>query len=48
MPTKNVGTAARSDYEVIAGVNYKPAVRGSGDLSGVKFVTVHGFEIDRA
>lgn len=37
MPTKNVGTAARSDYEVIAGVNYKPAVRGSGDLSGVKF-----------
>lgn len=32
-----VGTAARSDYEAIAGVNYKPLVRGSGDLSGVKF-----------
>ena len=37
IPTKNIGTAARSDYEAIAGVNYKPAVRGSGDLSGVKF-----------
>jgi len=37
IPTKRVGTAARSDYEAIAGVNYKPAVTGSGDLSGVKF-----------
>lgn len=37
LPTKKIGTAARSDYEVVAGVNYKPAVTGSGDLSGVKF-----------
>jgi len=35
--TKVIGTAARSDYEAIAGVNYKPSVAGSGDLSGVKF-----------
>lgn len=34
--TKTIGTAARSDYEAIAGVNHKPSVRGSGDLSGVK------------
>jgi prepilin-type processing-associated H-X9-DG protein len=35
--TKVIGTAARSDYEAIAGVNYKPSVGGSGDLSGVQF-----------
>jgi hypothetical protein len=34
---KVIGTAARSDYEAIAGVNYKPSVSGSGDLSGIKF-----------
>jgi type II secretory pathway pseudopilin PulG len=33
---KVIGTAARSDYEAIAGVNYKPSVSGSGDLSGIK------------
>lgn len=37
IPTKNIGTAARSDYEAVSGVNYNPAVSGSGDLSGVKF-----------
>lgn len=37
IPTKNIGTAARSDYEAISGVNYNAAVRGSGDLSAVKF-----------
>ena len=37
IPTKNIGTAARSDYEAIAGVNYNVAVTGSGDLSAVIF-----------
>ncbi|QDV66240.1 DUF1559 domain-containing protein [Crateriforma conspicua] len=37
IPIKTIGTAARSDYEAIAGVNFKPAMAGSGDLSGVKF-----------
>ena len=30
IPAKNIGTAARSDYEAISGVNYNPAVKGSG------------------
>lgn len=37
IPTKVIGTAARSDYEAIVGVNYKPYVVGSGDLSGIEF-----------
>lgn len=37
VPTRRVGTAARSDYEAVAGVNYKPQTTGSGDLSGVRF-----------
>jgi prepilin-type N-terminal cleavage/methylation domain-containing protein/prepilin-type processing-associated H-X9-DG protein len=36
-PTQTVGTAARSDYEAVAGVNYKPETTGSGDLSGIQF-----------
>lgn len=35
--TKIIGTAARSDYEAIVGVNHKPLTEGSGDLSGIKF-----------
>lgn len=36
-PTTVVGTAARSDYEAIVGVNHKPLATGSGDLSGITF-----------
>ncbi|TWT96818.1 hypothetical protein Pla108_25920 [Botrimarina colliarenosi] len=35
--TKSIGTAARSDYEALVGVNHKPLSAGSGDLSGIKF-----------
>ena len=37
VPTKIIGTAARSDYEAISGVNFNAAVKGSSDLSAVKF-----------
>ncbi len=34
-PTQNVGTAARSDYEVVGGVSYVPS--GTADLHKVRF-----------
>ncbi len=42
LPPRIIGTAARSDYEAIAGVNFPlqpltPPFRGSGDLRGIKF-----------
>ena len=39
IPTKKIGTAARNDYEAIAGVHFPPTppAMGSADLRGIRF-----------